>query len=330
MIQTSPPENSSPPLVAIVGPTASGKSTLAVWLAQQLDGEVLACDSTQLYKGFDLGTAKPATAERRGVTHHLIDVLAPNENATAGMYRELAVAALHDLRLRKRLPIFTVGTGLYLRALLDGLADLPQRSESLREKLRGSGASHSAGHLHRILQRLDPVAAKKIALTDEQKIIRAIEICLLTRQPLSQVHQAGRRPLEGWHPLKIGLAPPRDQLYDRIRARTEVMLQDGWLEEVRALLDSGVAENAKAFDFIGYRELLAVLRQTMSLDEARAAIQQATRRYAKRQLTWFRKESNVQWFDGFGDDPSVQERSLQWLRNQMHDTANPPPASTGV
>jgi tRNA dimethylallyltransferase len=330
MTQTSPPQNSSPPLVAIVGPTASGKSTLAVWLAQQLGGEILACDSTQLYKGFDLGTAKPSTTERRGVPHHLIDVLPPSEHATAGMYRELAVAALHDLRLRERLPIFTVGTGLYLRALLDGLADLPQRSESLREKLRGSAASHGAGHLHRILQRLDSEAAKKIALTDEQKIIRTIEICLLARQPLSQVHQAGRRPLEGWRTLKIGLAPPRDQLYDRIRARTEVMLQHGWLEEVRARLATGVAENAKPFDFIGYRELLAVLHKTMSLDEARGAIQQATRRYAKRQLTWFRKESSVQWFDGFGDDPGIQKRSLQWLRNQIDDTASPPPASTSV
>jgi tRNA dimethylallyltransferase len=330
MTQTLPPENSSPPLVAIVGPTASGKSTLAVGLAQQLGGEVLACDSTQLYRGFDLGTAKPTVAERCGVPHHLIDVLPPSENATAGMYRELAVAALHDLRIRNRLPIFTVGTGLYLRALLDGLADLPQRSESVREKLRASAASHSAGHLHRILRRLDPETAEKIALTDEQKIIRAIEICLLTRQPLSKVHQSGRRPLEGWRPLKMGLAPPRDQLYHRIHTRTEVMLQHGWLEEVRALLATGLAEDAKPFDFIGYRELLAVSRQTMSLDEARAAIQQATRRYAKRQLTWFRKESSVQWFEGFGDDPRVQERSLRWLRNQIHGTASPPPAATGV
>jgi tRNA dimethylallyltransferase len=333
MTDTPPQQTSShslPTLVAIMGPTASGKSALAVWLARQLGGEVLACDSTQLYRGFDVGTAKPTIAERCGVPHHLIDVLSPNEIATAGRYRELAVAALQDLRLRKRLPVFTVGTGLYLRALLDGLADLPQRSESLRDRLRTTTASHPPGYLHRVLRRLDPEASRKIAATDEQKLIRAIEICLLTRQPLSQVHQSGRRPLEGWHPVKIGLAPPREQLYQRIHARTDAMLAHGWLEEVRALIGGGLPEIAKPFEFIGYRELLAVLRQTMPLDDARIAIQQATRRYAKRQLTWFRKETGVQWFEGFGNEPGIHELALQWLRSQDRDTTRPPTAGTGV
>jgi tRNA dimethylallyltransferase len=307
----------SPPLVAIVGPTASGKSTLAVWLARQLGGEVLACDSTQLYRGFDLGTAKPSMAERRGIPHHLIDVLSAGENATAGGYRELAIAALRDLHLRHRLPIVTVGTGLYLRALLDGLADVPQRSESLRERLRAASAGHPPGYLHRILRRLDPEAARKIAAPDQQKLIRAIEICSLTRRPVSQAHQSGRRPLEGWRPLKIGLAPARDQLYERIHARTDSMLQQGWLDEVRALLAAGLPENAKPFDFIGYRELLGVLRHTMLIDEARSAIQQSTRRYAKRQLTWFRKEPNVQWFESFGDDPHLQQQVLRSLQPQL-------------
>jgi tRNA dimethylallyltransferase len=327
MTPTSLPENS---LIAIVGPTASGKSTLAAWLALQLGGEVLACDSTQLYRGFDVGTAKPKQAERRGVPHHLIDVLSPSENATAGMYREMAIAALHDLRLRQRVPIFTVGTGLYFRALVDGLADLPQRSESLRERLRATAAAHPAGHLHRILQRLDPEASRKIAETDEQKLIRAIEICLLTRLSLSQVHQSGRRPLQGWGPLKIGLAPPREQLYTRIHARTDAMLQHGWLEEVRALVAGGLSENAKPFEFIGYREVLAVLRHRMSIDEARAAIRQATRRYAKRQLTWFRKETGVQWFEGFGEEPALQENALQWLQSENQDTTHPPKPGAGV
>jgi tRNA dimethylallyltransferase len=308
--------NSNLPLVAVIGPTASGKSALGVWLAEQLGGEVVACDSTQLYRGFDVGTAKPSPAERRGVPHHLLDVLGPEEAATAGGYRQLALGALADLRARTRLPVFTVGTGLYLRALLEGLADVPQRSEELRERLRLSAHDHQAGHLHRILSRLDREAARKISAADEQKLIRAIEVCLLAKMPLSELHRTGRTPLQGWRVLKIGLAPDREALNARIHARTETMLANGWLDEVRSLLATGLPETAKAFDFIGYRELREVARDRMTLDEARAAIQQATRRYAKRQLTWFRRESAVHWLAGFGDDPSIQQQALRWLHEQ--------------
>jgi tRNA dimethylallyltransferase len=305
------------PLVAIVGATAAGKSTLAVWLAERLGGEVVACDSTQLYRGFDIGTAKPTAAERRGIPHHLIDVLELDETSTAGTYRELAIAALDDLRRRGRIPILTVGTGLYLRALLEGLADLPQRSEELRDRLRASREAHPAGYLHRVLQRLDPEAARKIAAADEQKLIRAIEICLMARRPLSEVHRSGRVPLHGWRALKIGLKPSRDALYARIHARTETMLEHGWLDEVGVLLAAGAAEHAKPFEFIGYRELRSVLRGEIRVEDARATIQQATRRYAKRQQTWFRREPGVHWYDGFGDDPDVQQQSLAWLREQQ-------------
>jgi tRNA dimethylallyltransferase len=304
------------PLVAVVGPTASGKSALGVWLAEQFGGEVLACDSTQLYRGFDIGTAKPRLLERRGVPHHLIDVLTPTDEATAGGYRQLALTVLEDLRSRVRLPILTVGTGLYLRALLDGLADVPQRSEELRIRLRASAEEHAPGHLHRILARLDPEAAEKIAAADEQKLIRAIEVCVLARRPVSEVHRTGRTPLAGWRALKIGLMPPREVLYERIHARTEAMLEHGWIEEVRGLIASGLPENAKPFDFIGYRELREVLRGEKKLDEARVAIQQATRRYSKRQLTWFRKDPGVRWFAGFGDDPQLQREAIAWLRQE--------------
>jgi tRNA dimethylallyltransferase len=305
-----------PPLVVILGPTASGKSALAVWLAEHFHGEVVACDSTQLYRGFDIGSAKPGAAERRGIPHHLIDVLAPNEAATAGGYREMALAVLGDLRRRERLPILTVGTGLYLRALLEGLADMPQRSEELRERLRASRLSHLPGHLHRMLQRLDSDAARKIAPGDEQKLIRAIEVCLLAKRPLSEIHRSGRAPLEGWRALKIGLNPAREALYAGIHARTEAMLARGWLDEVRALVSSGLPDHAKPFDFIGYRELRAALRGEMKLDEARSQIQQATRRYAKRQLTWFRRERGVHWYEGFGDDLEIQRVAIDWLRQQ--------------
>jgi tRNA dimethylallyltransferase len=302
------------PLVAIVGPTASGKSALGVWLAERLGGEVVACDSTQLYRGFDIGTAKPSASERRGVPHYLIDVLSPREEATAGGYRQLALAVLEDLRRRERLPVFTVGTGLYLRALLEGLAEVPQRSEELRERLRASAEERPPGHLHRLLRRLDREAAKKVAPQDEQKLIRAIEVCLLARKPISEVHRSGRAPLEGWRVLKIGLLPPREKLVERIHARTDAMLARAWILEVHALLERGFDETAKPFDFLGYRELCAVLRGELSLEEARAAIQQATRRYAKRQLTWFRKEADVRWFSGFGNDPEIQAGVMERLQ----------------
>ena len=304
------------PLVAIVGPTASGKSALGVKLAEQLGGEVVACDSTQLYRGFDIGTAKPSPSERRGVPHQLMDVLSPQEEATAGGYRQLALSVLDGLRQRKRLPIFTAGTGLYLRALLEGLADVPQRSEELRERLRASMEEHPPGHLHRILKRLDPEAARKIAPADEQKLIRAVEVCVLTRKPVSEVLRAGRTPLEAWHALKVGLMPPREKLNERIQDRIDAMLEQGWMREVQALLDSGLSEDSKPFDFIGYRELRAVLRGEIALEAAREAIQQATRRYAKRQLTWFRREQGVRWFSGFGDDAGVQAGILEWLHAQ--------------
>ncbi|MGB2590841.1 MAG: tRNA (adenosine(37)-N6)-dimethylallyltransferase MiaA [Candidatus Acidiferrum sp.] len=305
------------PLVAVIGPTASGKSALGVWLAEQFGGEVLACDSTQLYRGFDIGTAKPTREERRGIAHHLIDALTPSEEATAGGYREMAIAALDELRARGRLPILTVGTGLYLRALLEGLADVPQRSEELRARLRVSAEEHGAGYLHRVLERLDSEAAAKIAAADEQKLIRAIEVCVLTRRPVSEVQRAGRTPLAGWRAVKIGLMAPREPLYERIHARMETMLARGWIEEVRGLMASGLPENAKPFDFIGYRELREVLRNEKKLEEARAAIEQATGRYAKRQLTWFRKEAGVQWLAGFGDDAEIQRQAGEWVREAM-------------
>ena len=286
---------------------------LGAWIAQRFGGEVVACDSTQLYRGFGVGTAKPTAEERRGVPHHLIDVLDASEPSTAGGYRELALAVLQDLRERDRLPVFTVGTGLYFRALLEGISDLPQRSEELRQRLRASAREHGSAHLNGILQRLDKTAAAKIAASDAQKLIRAIEVCLLTGKPLSEIHNEGRAPLQGWRFLKIGLQPEREALYARIYARTDTMLERGWLEEVRTLRESGIGESAKPFDFIGYRQLLGVVRGEIQPEQARAAIRQATRRYAKRQITWFRREAGVHWIAGFGDEPATQHSAEEWL-----------------
>src|ERR1700693_125199 len=240
------------PLIAIVGPTASGKSSLAVALARKLKGDVLACDSTQVYRGFDIGTSKPTLEERGGVPHHLRDLVYPSFPFTAGEYRARAVAVLGDLRERARLPILTVGTGLYLRALLEGLGDAPARSEELRARREAVANAHSLQYLHRVLRRLDPEAALRIGSRDRPKMIRAIEVCLLTGRPLTEVHRAGRARLEGYAPIKIGLQPPRAALYDRIEQRVHTMLDRGWLEEVAGLVRSGVPLDAKTFDFVGY------------------------------------------------------------------------------
>ena len=219
------------PLVAIVGPTASGKTRLAVALARRFGGEVLACDSTQVYRGFDIGTAKPTLEERGGVPHHLLDLVDPSFPFTAGEYRTRAVCVLDDLRGRAVLPILTVGTGLYLRALLEGLADAPARSEELRARLEAGANARSLQYLHRVLRRLDPEAALRIGSRDRPKMIRAIEVCLLTGRPLSEVHRAGRTPLEGYRPIKIGLQPPRAALYDRIEgARAPCLSAVGWMK----------------------------------------------------------------------------------------------------
>jgi len=313
--------NHSVPLIAIVGPTGSGKSALAVALARSFKGEVVACDSTQVYRGFDIGTAKPTMEERGGVPHHLLDLVDPSFPFTAGEYRTRAIEVLDDLRKRNRLPILTVGTGLYLRALLEGLADAPARSEELRARLEAGANTHNLQYLHRVLRRLDPEAALRIGSRDRPKMIRAIEVCLLTGRPLSEVHRGGRTPLEGYRPIKIGLQPARAALYDRIERRTQTMLDRGWLEEVARLVRSGVPQNSKPFDFIGYSELQTHLEGTVTLAAATKAIAQATRRYAKRQMTWFRKEPLVLWLPGFGDEPAIVAAAEQLIVRQTQSGA---------
>jgi tRNA dimethylallyltransferase len=310
-------DSSAAPLVVILGPTASGKSALGIKLAQQLGGEILVCDSTQVYRGFDIGTSKPTESERRAVPHHLIDLLDPDELFTAGDYRQRAISVLADLRERGKLPILIAGTGLYLRALLEGLAEVPGRSEELRGRLRRSAERRKPGYLHRVLARMDPEAAARIGPRDAPKLIRAIEVCVLAGKPISEVHHAGRPALEGFHAVKIGLTPPRTALYERIERRTIEMMDRGWLEEVRELVARGIPATAKPSSFIGYGDLRAHLAGKSDLPKVVAAIQQATRRYAKRQLTWFRKEPNVQWYESFGDDAALNQKALDYLRKQL-------------
>ena len=305
------------PLVVILGPTASGKSALGIELAKQCNGEIVVCDSTQIYRRFDIGTGKVPAAEQQGIAHHLVDLIEPEEVFTAGEYRRRALAVLAGLREREKLPIFTAGTGLYLRALLEGLADVPERSEAIRERLRASAEIHGAPHLHRLLSRLDPETAARIAAQDTQKTIRALEMRLLAGQPVAEIHRSGRTPLEGYSIVKIGLLPPREALYRRIHARIEAMIQAGWLQEVAQLIESGLPPDAKPFQFIGYSEWRAHLAGTLTKKDATQKIQQATRRLAKRQLTWFRREPNVHWLAGFGDAPEISAAALRILHSRI-------------
>ncbi len=304
-------------LLAIVGPTASGKSALGIKLAERLGGEILVCDSTQVYRHFNIGTGKLPLSEQRGIQHHLMDLVEPGEVFTAGDYRRRALEVLETLRVRRRLPIITAGTGLYLRALLEGLADAPTRSEELRARLREKSKRRSPSNLHRLLVRLDPGAASRIAPQDTQKIIRALEIRLLAGKTVAEVQRAGRQGLEGYRAVKVGLMPPRNELYARIERRVDVMLEAGWLEEVKTLITRGFMEATKPFEFIGYRALCTVLEGKITKEEAVQEIRKATCRYAKRQITWFRRERGVDWFEGFGDTREVQEAILAFVKPQL-------------
>jgi tRNA dimethylallyltransferase len=301
------------PLIAIVGPTAAGKSELALLLAERLNGEVVNYDSVQVYRGFDVGAGKLPLAERRGIAHHLLDYLEPADVFTAGDYRREALKVLTDLRGRGKLPIFAGGTGLYLRALLVGLFEGPGRSEALRERLRAMAERRGREFLHRLLARLDAAAAARIQPRDTQKLIRAVEVCILSRQPLSAMHARGRSALEGYCVCKVGLNPPRAQLYDRINRRVERMFANGLMEETQSLLYHSAAACIKPLGALGYRQAVTVWEGKADREAAVKATQTATRHYAKRQLTWFRREADITWFEGFGDDPLTQRRVMETL-----------------
>jgi tRNA dimethylallyltransferase len=300
------------PLVVIVlGPTGSGKTALSLALAERFDGEIVSCDSVAVYRGMELGTAKPTLEERRRVRHHLIDVAAPNEPFTAGEYSRQARAALREIAGRGKLPIVTGGTGLYLRALTEGLFAGPARQADLRAGLMRSQKRHGSGWLHRVLSRLDPDSAMRIHANDASKLIRAIEVCLATRKRMSDV--LGRDPLTGFRLLRIGLNPPRMMLYERLNRRAAVMFSAGLVEETRGLLDR--YGPVKALDSLGYRQAMAILAGTLSFEAGIDAAQQGHRNYAKRQITWFRREPEVHWTEGFGDQADTVQAAIELVEN---------------
>jgi tRNA dimethylallyltransferase len=297
-----------PLLVVVLGPTASGKTALSVALAERFHGEVVNCDSVAMYREFEIGTAKPSADERARVPHHLLDCVDPTSYITAGEYARLARQVLAEIRSRQNLPIVVGGTGLYLRALLDGLFPGPKRSEELRERLRRRAEQNGADYLHGVLLRLDPDAARKIHANDIPKLIRAIEICLASRQRMTEMWKQGRDPLTGFRILRLGLNPDRKALYARINERAKQMFNSGLVEETKHLLIK-YGDAAGPLASLGYRQAVQLLRNEIDLESALQAAQQAHRNYAKRQMTWFRREPDVVWLEGFGDDPAIQHKA---------------------
>jgi tRNA dimethylallyltransferase len=300
---------SAKPLIVLVGPTASGKTSLALRLAEEFNGEIVSCDSVAVYREMEIGTAKPSHEERALIQHHMIDIAWPNEACTAGDYSRQAREALAGITERGHLPIIAGGTGLYLRALIDGLFPAPPQKPGQRERLRKLATTRGPAYLHRLLTRLDPAAATAIHANDVPKVVRAIEVSLAADEPLTQQWQKGRDALTGYRVLRLGLNPPRDRLYDRINQRAAAMFDRGLVEETERLI-ARYGADCRPLTSLGYAEATAVLQNELTREQAVAQAQQGHRNYAKRQLTWFRREPDMHWLTGCGGDQDIIDQAL--------------------
>jgi tRNA dimethylallyltransferase len=301
-------EHTAAPLIVIAGPTASGKTALALELADRFNGEIVSCDSVAVYRGMEIGTAKPTLDERARVPHHLIDVFTPDEPCTAGDYSRLAREAIRGITERGKLPIVAGGTGLYLRALIDGLFPAPKRREPLRAKLRVRAEQRGPVYLHRILARLDLAAAQMIHANDTPKVIRAIEITMAGRDAMTHQWRQPRDPLTGYRILRLGLNPPRAALYARINRRAAEMFSRGLVEETTQLVET-YGFDCRPLTSLGYAQAMQVIRGEITRDEAVDQCAQGHRNYAKRQLTWFRKDAAMHWLANFGSDLDTQREA---------------------
>jgi len=301
-------------VIAVFGPTAVGKTSVVLALAGLLrelgeDPVAVSADALQVYSGLETLTGAPTASERGQLEHRLISLVGVGETFSAGRYAELAHAEIDELLAAGRRPIVVGGTGLYLRALLEGLFPGPQRSEELRERLRDRAERKGPRYLHEILRHLDAEAAGKIHANDIPKLIRAIEVCLTSRQKMTEMWKQGRDPLSGFRILRLGLNPNRDALYPRINRRAQHMFDAGLVEETRRLL-AKYGDGARPLSTLGYKQAAQLLRGEIDANTALQLAQQAHRNYAKRQMTWFRREPGVTWLEGFGDDPAIQQRAV--------------------
>jgi tRNA dimethylallyltransferase len=292
-------------IVAILGPTATGKSALAIALAERFDGEIINCDSTAVFRGFDIGTDKVAPEARRRIPHHLIDIVEPAEEYTAARYAREASALIREIHARGRLPILAGGTGFYFRALTRGLFPGPGRDDELRSRLEAIAARRGVAFLHRILQRVDPESALRIQPRDLKRMVRALEVFFLTGRPLTAHFAETASPIPDVDVLAIALRLPAAEISARVTRRVDEQFYRGLLDEIRTLLARGVPESARPFGGLVYRQALEHLHGVRDERSTRALIAQENRRYARRQLIWFRKEPNLIWFDGPGDTPST-------------------------
>ena len=305
----------APRLIAVVGPTGAGKSALALRLARARDGEVVSCDSLQVYRDLDIGSAKPTLAARALVPHHLLDVVDADADFSAAEYARRARAVLPEIVGRGRLPIVAGGTGLYLRALLDGLFEGPARDRALRARLEALAERHGDARLHRFLARVDPASAARIGRNDRVRVVRALEVFWLTGRPISAHHRSGAEPLAGFAVLVLGLAPDREALRGAVERRTGEMLARGLLDEVRGLLARGYSPHLRPLRAIGYRQAVAVVEGRCSPEEATRDIVSATLQFAKRQMTWFRHQARAAWHP---DADSAFAAASAWLDGKEH------------
>ena len=309
------PQQSSSPVIAIVGPTASGKSALAIEVALKLNGEIINCDSVQVYREIQIATAKVPVAERKGIPHHLIDFVSPDINYTAVEWATEAAAKIEDIERRGRVPILAGGTGFYLRALRKPFFVSPKTDEHLRRRINAMREKHGPEYLHRVLSRLDPQAAQQLYPRDWPRAQRAIEVFLQTGTSIFVQREDRPEPAESSRRLRIlVLNPPRQELYKRINERTDAHFQAGLVEEVKALLARGVPANSNALGAHGYRRVVEYLQGLRTLETAVEQTKLDVRHYAKRQLTWFRREEGVEWLHGFGEQSEVLQAALSTLQ----------------
>jgi tRNA dimethylallyltransferase len=302
-----------PLVVAVLGPTATGKSALSLSIAERFDGEIVNCDSTAVYRGFDIGTDKVPLAERRGIPHHLIDIASPTDVYTAAQYSHDAAAIIRDIHARGRLPILTGGTGFYYRALTRGLFPGPGRDDEWRVRFDRIAARRGVEWLHRILRRVDPASASRIQPRDQKRIVRALEVYFVTGRPLTAHFAETTSLIADMTVLAIGLTVPAPQIAERVSRRVDQQFAAGLLDEMRGLLARGVPEDAGPFGGLVYRQALEHLHGVRDEAATRELIVQENRRYAKRQLTWFRKEAGLTWFEGPGESPAAAAAVLAFL-----------------